>query len=176
MDREDICMPVVLSKPVDQLIKNYDTPGRRVVTADRVYVRPWGPLTKSNSRSLLRVCVRDAMHFPPPPPFPPKRESRISISRAREFLANISQGDKGVEWEGGRERKTSIIVNNSTLLRVPGFSLPFDPGNTPPPLRLDDLKNFHEEVHRGRSLEGRGNIHPFSSLLLYFAPLLFKDL
>lgn len=54
-------MPVVLSKPVDQLIKNYDTPGRRVVTADRVYVRPWGPLTKSNSRfgrSILVTRVR----------------------------------------------------------------------------------------------------------------------
>lgn len=78
------------------------------------------------------------------------------------------------------EVEDSITVNNSTLLRFQaspslqvGASIPEIP--LPPLLRLDDLKNSHEEVHgdRRRSLEKRENIHPLPSLdlLLYFAPL-----
>lgn len=85
---EDICMPVGLSKPVDQLIKNYDTPRRGVVTPDRAYVWPWGPLTKSNCGASI---PRGPILFVAPPrrrdafssPLFPKRESRISISSTR---------------------------------------------------------------------------------------------
>lgn len=75
------------------------------------------------------------------------------------------------EKEGGSGRpETSIIVNNSTLLRFQASSLSLQVGASIPEIllpRLDDLKNSHEEVHTGR-----GNIDPFSPSSSLFCSML----